>query len=286
LAIPDACLEGYRREDVICRWATNDGINITDHYCPEEYRELYNQCYEEVKAEKQNGIIYNNTLLALKVMNICRTDEEERHMLYLSFSKVEYLHHCAMQKLFCKIAATKEKRALLLCENEKSEIDYTTVLAPHFSTSFGVNIGLFTVDKKVVFTKRSRNVSNPGGVNFSISEGMITKDINSNGVPDMWDACKRALKEELGIELNEDELKTLKIVCIPISTVRHEYSIFGYLDMGNPLLRACNQLTEVRLREQIKNKIKVKDSYEIGEMLFEEMNSDNLGRIYGRIAHI
>ncbi|WP_462163250.1 hypothetical protein [Pseudoalteromonas xiamenensis] len=223
---------------------------------PDEYQEQFNDKLKFWQLKKDNGEIFEGAKkVSVKKVQINESPigEEKRFRIGLDNSK-GYVHQRAATSVFLDLDCN-------LRNNIISEPHST--MEPFFSNSFGILIGIITGDDQLVFIKRGSSTAvNENKIICGAVEGMIDKDI-INGKLNPIVAASRALSEEFGINLDNEELSSIKIVSCIFNCDYHEWNLVGYVDLrkfGNKYLSS--------VLYDYNSTAKARDSWEVNELMF------------------
>lgn len=142
---------------------------------------------------------------------------------------------------------------------------------PFLSQGFGTYIAIITSDSQLAFTKRSLTLNvNPGRITCGIAELTNNLDV-LNGRFDVFATARRALSEELGLNLQYDELQAIKITACIFDTQYHAWAMVGYVD-----LRAFPGKYTSDVLLEYTSTAKARDKWEFSELQFIPFSAESV----------
>jgi hypothetical protein len=143
-------------------------------------------------------------------------------------------------------------------------------MVPYLSQGFGTYLAVITSDDMLLFvTRGSRTGVNTGRVICGVAELTTEADI-SHGRFDLYATARRALSEELGLNLETPELPSIKFTACIFDTEYHAWAMVGLVD----LRRLGKYSSDVLL--QYKATAKGHDAWEVADMHFIDFNAKSV----------
>lgn len=253
----DFCSDGYRPNNINLNL-----ISADDRNPPERYRKLYEDYRRKWEENKNKGYIFdNNDLVGLRSFALQRIGEDEDQSLLLNVFAGSYVDHRATVELFRNLD-TRDKNPII---HETLESEILHGGHPFFGTILAISVAIITSDQKIIFHRRSKNVSiDPGLLMCGVGEGMKTMDldIRRNEPNGIYRTAIRGMVEEFGIKINNPE-ECLKLTGLCLNRDLFEWYVLGVIDLrkANP---KCNEDTI----KSVFSSAFGKDRFEIEEMYF------------------
>ncbi|MFJ1699531.1 translation initiation factor 2 [Streptomyces sp. NPDC088252] len=193
-------------------------------HVPEEVLRWRQEIEDEQRTQAVSGAArrWNHPRFALETIAVTRSDEYEDPIVELRFSPTDYFTFLASQQLDRSLEEG-EGAGLTLREHYLDGADPVTVNG-FLSSSFGVNvIVIMGKDNKMLFSRRSATVGgNADRWNSSANEGLSGKHDLKDGVPDLFGAARRALREELAVQ--EEDISGMELLSFGLDTRRHQWA--------------------------------------------------------------
>ncbi|WP_051717374.1 hypothetical protein [Streptomyces sp. NRRL F-5727] len=182
---------------------------------------------QEIEDEQETRAVaglpqrWNHPNFALETIAVTRTDRHEDPIVELRFSPADYFTFLASQQLDRRLEEG-EGVGLTLREHYLDGKDPVAVNG-FLSSSFGANVIVVSEpDDTILVSRRSATVGmNPNRWNSSANEGMSGVHDLKDGVPDLFGAARRALREELGIR---DDEHRLELLSFGMDTQSHQWA--------------------------------------------------------------
>lgn len=200
--------------------------------------------------EVERGAIFDSDRIALQSATISSFgDKHEGRLLRLSFRRTTYVRQRTIASVFQ--TASFQKHYVQRSWAETQQVDQ------FLSETFGVSVAVISADGHLLFPLRSKSAAaNPSRFTCGVAEGLSVADVSgSKAAPDLFALANRALKEELGLSLQMNEISRIKLTALILDQSFYEWGLLGYLD-----LRGTQYTTQV-LIDYHKN-AKAKDKWE------------------------
>ncbi|KDN80615.1 hypothetical protein [Kitasatospora cheerisanensis] len=209
-------------------------------YVPEEVRRWRQEIEDEqhTRAVAGRDRRWNHPRFAVETVAVTRSDDREDPIVEIRFSPTDYFTFLAAQQLDRRLEEGEGAGKTL---REHYLDGRNPVLVNGFlSASFGANVAVVTGrDQKMLFSRRSATVGgNAGNWNSSANEGLSGEHDLKDGVPDLFGAARRALREELAV--HEGDACELELLSFAMDTERHQWAAFFLAvlpDLGEERLR-------------------------------------------------
>ncbi|MFD4863406.1 translation initiation factor 2 [Streptomyces atratus] len=235
-------------------------------YVPDEVRRWRQEIEDEQRTRAVAGRDrrWNHPRFAVETVAVTRSDDREDPIVEIRFSPTNYFTFLAAQQLN-RCLEEGDGAGKTLREHYLDGRD--PILVNGFlSSSFGANVAVVTGrDQKMLFSRRSATVGgNAGNWNSSANEGLSGKHDLKDGVPDLFGAARRALREELAI--HEGDRCELELLSFAMDTERHQWAAF--------FLAVLPDLSEEQLRDRWSRGID--DKWEHSEFRFVPAEPDDV----------
>ncbi|OXY84487.1 hypothetical protein BEK98_46380 [Streptomyces diastatochromogenes] len=235
-------------------------------YVPEEVRRWRQEIEDEQRTRAVAGRDrrWNHPRFAVETVAVTRSDDREDPIVEIRFSPADYFTFLAAQQLNRPLEEG-EGAGKTLREHYLDGQD--PILVNGFlSASFGANVAVVTGrDHKMLFSRRSATVGgNAGNWNSSANEGLSGQHDLKDGVPDLFGAARRALREELAV--HEGDRCELELLSFAMDTERHQWAAF--------FLAVLPDLSEEQLRDRWSRGID--DKWEHSEFRFVTAEPDDV----------
>ncbi|MGW4236075.1 translation initiation factor 2 [Streptomyces sp. NPDC004749] len=195
-------------------------------YVPEDVRRWRQEIEDEQRTRAVAGRDrrWNHPRFAVETIAVTRSDEREDPIVEIRFSPTDYFTFLASQQLD-RPFEEGESAGLTLREHYL-EGQNPVLVNGFLSASFGANVAVVTGrDNRMLFSRRSATVGgNAGQWNSSANEGLSGRHDLKDGVPDLFGAARRALREELAV--HEDDACELELLSFAMDTERHQWAAF------------------------------------------------------------
>lgn len=199
-----------------------DPRNIASHYeadvlvLPPELERAKQQISQNQEEAEKKGVhkFWNGPRYRFKRFEISRTSEKEDPKLNLWFGPSDYLNFLATNMRL----DDPEVRHKYLQSSWAQPVEY-------FSNAFAIYLAVVTSDGYLITTHRGQNVmSRPGQFNVSFSEGLSRSLDHTENGPNVYNCAVRGAKEELGIELQEQDINLLSL---GVDTYYSQWALLG-----------------------------------------------------------
>lgn len=238
--------------------------NIITHYDPKpvtfpaDILELKKKIGEEEQAKEEKGLpaCWNGPMYLLERISISRTETDEMPILKLWFRDSDYFTFLATNyDPMNRLVPNGTGKFVSLKEKYLADTDFFNPI-PFMTTSFGVNVAVITSDGYLLLVERSDRVYGYRRIfDVSVVEGLRPgSDVGSNGMPDLHMCAQRGASEELGIEIQIEEVRFLSVGVKPQD---NQYAILGVTKLGYDLKRV----------ELLRSTKAAKDSWELSKIL-------------------
>ena len=215
LKVPCILCEGdgrfvFSRDDIKCHYIDAE----TDY--PSDIESQIDQVNLEEQERRQRGERYawNGKTFGLKDWFSSRTSLSEIPILHLSFKPTTYYEFLGTNMILDKKCVyDSEGHLISLRDKYASRFGWDQPTAV-FSNQFGVVMSATTKDGYWIAVKRSERVRwVPNTFQTSIGEAMSYRaDRDEEGRPDLFKTAIRAVREELGIEIQERSINFLGLI--------------------------------------------------------------------------
>lgn len=235
-------------------------------YVPEEVRRWRQEIEDEQRTRAVAGRDrrWNHPRFAVETVAVTRSDDREDPIVEIRFSPADYFTFLAAQQLNRRLEEG-EGAGKTLREHYLDGRD-PIIINGFLSASFGANVAVVTGrDQKMLFSRRSATVGgNAGNWNSSANEGLSGEHDLKDGVPDLFVAARRALREELAV--HEGDRCELELLSFAMDTERHQWAAF--------FLAVLPDLSEEQLRDRWSRGID--DKWEHSEFRFVPAKPDDV----------
>lgn len=249
----------FKPEDIETRLVTNAPS------LPNEIQVLKDEITQQEMAKKEQGLDYkwNGPLYGLAKYRNSRLGDMEELEVFFHFYLTDYFTFLATNMQLDRSLDSGETIREKYLAYDKLE-----TIQPFLANGFGVVLVIITNDEEVILTKRA-NTSGARGDEFDVSvvEGVHpTLDLahGSDG-PDLFSAAVRGAKEELGIEINKEEVSFLGY---GIDMDYYQWNMIGFAHL--PL--SSVEIKSIRSRG-------APDKWESTLLTFENFTPKNIARI-------
>lgn len=197
----------YLNRDNIETFVEDENINM-----PSDLSDLIENVEEEqniLYSNNSSEYCWNGPLMSLKKHVITRTKQYENMRVRLTFSPSNYYTFIALNRNLDKNLIDGETIRSKYISNQP--LDKPIV---QLANGFGVAIVLITSDNKVILTKRSNSSGvRPGELDVSVVEAVhMPSDMGAGGSlkgPDLYKTATRGIEEEIGINIDTQNIKLL-----------------------------------------------------------------------------
>lgn len=216
-------VQTYKPENIICHLDPTHIQLPTDLQAIKEKVET-----QQNKLKNQYGVptFYNGPMVAFIDYNFSRTTFQEDPILSLRFKLTDYYSFLATSLSLNEMVSDDNSSSITVREKHLRRTDFRRPL-PYLATSFGINMTLVTKDGYFVLAKRGqRGVSSYQGMfTVPILESVNPYlDLNDRKQIDLFTTAKRGAHEELGIEVEIDEIK---FFALQVDTLWYMYGMTG-----------------------------------------------------------
>ncbi|MFD6651379.1 hypothetical protein [Micromonospora sp. B006] len=182
-------------------------VNPVDVQLPDEMMRWRTEIADEQERRSSAGeeSAWNGSMYAVDDLIISRNGPREDPEVRLILKHADYYTFLATQRLDRRLQGGATPRSLYLDGREPSQM-------PDFMrSSFGLNIAVVTADNWLMVSRRSRRMATgrdmwAPSVNESLSRD---KDSVEGGPPDLFQAARRGMQEELHIGDDQYDLRLL-----------------------------------------------------------------------------
>jgi hypothetical protein len=191
---------------------------------PPAYTLAYTRHLEAFKEKLNRREIFEGTPKIAPVRIVLdRKSGDESKAIYIEYSVSKgYVHQRAATATFQELS--QADRALI-CQ------DPVATMVPFFSNSLGVSIGVISSDGKLTFVQRGGATAvNSKKIVCGVVEGMTVDDLSDQAI-DPHLAARRALREELSIELAQADGEAISISGLAFNDDFHEWNFIGLADL-------------------------------------------------------
>jgi len=190
---------------------------------------------EEDKKNNSEDYVWNGAQYALKRYVIGRTVPHEEMELRLVFQNTDYYtFQATVRSLDLQLADGTTLRKKYLTPPPEDPV-------PSLAIGFGIAMVLFTSDKKLLLSRRTKKAGvRPGELDVSVVEGILPgRDLASNGTdPDIYGCAVHGAKEEVGVTLQRQDVRFLGF------GVDHEYYQWNMIGMASLPMTAKEVIDE------------------------------------------
>ncbi|MGW4159796.1 translation initiation factor 2 [Streptomyces sp. NPDC004788] len=234
-------------------------------YLPEDVRRWRQEIEEEQRTRAVAGADrrWNHPRFAVETIAVTRSDDVEDPIVEIRFSPTDYFTFLAAQQLDSRRLEEGDGAGFTLREHYLAGRDPVTVNG-FLSSSFGANVAVVTgQDNRMLFSRRSATVGgNAGFWNSSANEGLSGKHDLKDGVPDLFGAARRALREELAV--HRSDACEVELLSLGMDLGHHQWAAF--------FLAVLPDLSEADLRDRWSRG--VDDKWEHAEFRFVPAEPD------------
>jgi hypothetical protein len=190
----------------------------------EVLRFKYEQRIEELNARTSK--FWNGSQIAPYNVTRRRTKELEKPEVHIEFINKNYASHV--------IGETLEE---LSRREGAGEYFRGSIMQPDslLATDFGLIINVVSADNKAIVARRSEEAYSWNGYwHVAVAESINQQDPENDGTINFLSVVKRALREELGIELDDSSIKQMvKIHTVNIHLQRHSWMLLINVNLRN-----------------------------------------------------
>jgi hypothetical protein len=213
-----------RTYDIAVAYENSVARNIEGFPEFEVLRHKYEQRIEELNAKTSK--FWNGSQIAPYNVTRRRTKELEKPEVHIEFINKNYASHV--------IGETLEE---LSGREGASEYFRRKIGQPDslLATDFGLIINVVTADNKAIVARRSEEAYSWNGYwHVAVAESVTQQDSENDGSINFLSVAKRALREELGIELDDSSIKQMvKIHTVNIHLQRHNWMLLVNVNLSN-----------------------------------------------------
>lgn len=235
-----------------------------DEKVPEKYAVLYREHRSKWVDKLATGQIFEGAKAVIpRRISTDRVGSKESKILRFEYSLTQgYVHGRTVADVFRNLDEASRAQIVL----EPSE-----TMDPFLSQGFGVYLAVISSDNQLAFTQRSSKLGvNPGRIMCGVAELTNELDVLNDRV-DLFVTANRALSEELGINLQQDEFSSIKLTACIFDTQYHAWAMVGSVDLrGFPGKYSSDVLLEYT------STAKARDKWEFAELLFIPFTADSV----------
>jgi hypothetical protein len=211
LHVPVVLIEGDG-EHVIAPGHLRVLVNPVDTQLPDELTQWRDEIETDQTRRRTNGEdhVWNGLRYAVEDLVISRVGPAEEPYVTLILKHTDYFSFAATQRLDRRFSDGTTPRSRYLDGREPREV-------PDFMrSSLGLNMAVVTTDGWLLVAHRSGRVGTGQGLwNSSANEGLSRdKDSAQGRPPDLFEAARRGLKEELRLRPQQYELRLLAFCAV------------------------------------------------------------------------
>ncbi len=234
--------------------------NPTKEHLPPDLQKMRKNYELKIEKQKAQGVLgraYNSNMYKLLEFDAGHRDMidfEEVPGLILKFSKTDY---------FSQMVTDINVGNPIREKYRAKAAPITEIPVPEFSTILGVNLNVITKDNYLVITERSKSAKVAGDkFHTSVGENLLRPgDRGISNAPDPFLAVIRGAKEELGLNLNKENIIFTAFTVIPDFC---QYSLIATL-----------RIQETRAQvERIWHRVVPQDKWESRGLLFYQHHPD------------
>lgn len=231
------------------------------HPLPAELKRMKDELTRDKEKKKAKGesTLFNSPMYKLTAFDVGYREVvngEEVPILRLSFCPTDYFTSLVTD--FNSGNPTRDRYAQI--------VDITHSPVPEFATIVGVNIGLVTSDGYYIAGERGGRVAiGAYQLTCSVNENMLRPtDAGKDGTPDPFRTAVRGAREELGIELEPNQI-TFTHFTVELELC--EYSLYGWA-----------HIRQTRKEVEQLRSIYAKDSWESKRLIFVPCTPHEIAR--------
>jgi transcriptional regulator with XRE-family HTH domain len=214
----------YRSENIESFYEPNE-----PGYPPEIDRELDHLSADIAdRARRGEEVPYEGTGYRLASFSVSsRTRDVEDCRLVLHFTPTTYFRMLVTDQRL-DVPLTSGGRTYTLRERYAQHADLRIAPVPELATHWGVGISVVTADRQILVAQRGNTAVDPHVFFPAMAEGASRHhDAAANGAPDHDHIAVRGMREELGIEIEPDQLTWLSFGA---NSFLCEYGLIGRVD--------------------------------------------------------
>lgn len=248
----DFSIDGYEPRALVSHQVSFSDVT------PDQYKILYSHHRLRWDALLKARKIYDGAKgVTPRKVSIDRIGSAEKKSIRFDFSiSPGYVHDRSVCDVF---------QSLDVPVRQKMVSEPSTTMEPFFSTGFGVMLSVITSDGLLTFARRSSSSAiHASKIVCGVAELTTEVDVHQKQF-DVYETSRRALREELGINLQANELYAIEITACIFDTEYHEWTMLGHID----LRRLGKQYTSDVLLEY-KATAKGHDAWEVADLYFIE----------------
>jgi hypothetical protein len=197
---------------------------------PEEVEKAFRQVHEDIAERGARGeeVPYDSDDFKLLRFHVSsRTRRYEEPKLVLHFGPTTYFRMLATDQRV-DVPLTSAGRTFTLREKYAASVDLRVAPVAELATHWGVGLGVVTQDRYILVSERGNTAVDPHVLFPSVAEGATRGfDSDGHGAPDHFHTAARGMEEELGIDLDANELTWLSFGA---NSYLCEYALIGRVD--------------------------------------------------------
>jgi transcriptional regulator with XRE-family HTH domain len=198
-------------------------------YPPEIDRDLAQLTADiETRAKRGEEVPYEGAGYKLARFSVSsRVGDAEEPRLVLHFEPTTYFRMLVTDQRL-DVPLTAGGRTYTLRERYAANVDLRVAPVPELATHWGVGLSVVTADRQLLIAQRGNTAVDPYVYFPAMAEGASrAHDAAPNGAPDHDRIAIRGMAEELGIEIEPDELTWLSFGA---NSYLCEYGLIGRVD--------------------------------------------------------
>jgi hypothetical protein len=252
--------EPYRIGNIVCR------LDQALLQLPDDLQHLRSEIdAQQIKIKEQKGFanFFNGPMVAFTDYSYSRTVANEDALLFLRFKLTDYYSFLATAMSLNKTLPASNISDLSTTVRDKylRGTDYKSPV-PFIATSFGINLCVITKDGYLILAKRGHHgmSSYRGDFAVPVCESLNPlADKDKDGSLDIFKAAQRGAREELGISVDENEIRFFSL---QVDTNWYLYGLSGVI-----VSEKYTQSDIVSIRS-----VGIKDKWETDNLQFIKFN--------------
>lgn len=233
----------YRPEEIRSTYYQNE------RSYPAEIDALYSEIRDVMTARERNGELVRPDTPGWKLCGFHVATEgglEDSAILRLNFQPTTLYRMLSTELQVDRPIQFADGQASIR-ERYGAPIDLRSGPVLEVATYWGIGLNVITKDKQIVFGRRAATMAEDPGVLYpGVSEGaMRPRDAAPNGAPDHISTARRGAMEELGIDLQTDQVRWLSL---GVNVERYAYGLLGeaHIDLTFDQLLQRRSIGEAR----------------------------------------
>lgn len=215
--------------------------HIESHFVPEEpayppeIEEEFRRLHEDIgrRAVVGDEVPYDSENFKLVRFHVSsRAGRLELPKLVLHFVPTTYFRMLSTNQRL-DVPLTTGGRTYTLRARYAADVDLRTAPVPEFATYWGVGLSVITSDGMLLLSERGNTAVEPNAYSPAVAEiSLRASDTNGRGAPDHFSTARRGLREELGVDLEPDEITWLSFGA---NSYTCGYALLGRVDTRHTL---------------------------------------------------